>query len=287
MQDGLEKAGEITFKAQTMLQSNPELFRNRRWPQSMPETSQEIRDAVKKWSREARKIQIPGVVLLDFIGAGSYGICFSCINVDTPRKPMLCKIIPIMPNIKFKLADEINLQKQIAREKLAPPIYRVCNKSAANDAYCAKITQDVRDDVNINTVVIIMEKCKESLITTIKAGRYVPGSISDLLHASRKLFVHGDLKSNNICTDSSGKLVYIDFGRSYLCKGLPPKITEEGHLLDAAALLNSIKRHSNGGALEELTRYISTLDCKGILTDDTIKKRRKLNLAFVTSAMDS
>jgi hypothetical protein len=299
MTAGWDKIAEICFKAESMLASDAKLYRGRGWPEDMPETSPEVRSAVKNWKtkyagKDVRQIMrrvellVPQFRMTSFIGSGSYGIVFECFDISSPSKVHVCKVVPIMPNIKFPLLDEIDMQKRVAKLGMAPRIIHVGNMSASSDAYTARILTHIKGDVELNTVCIVMEKCAKSLSQVISDKSYKMGSLSDLLARAKGVFVHGDLKCNNVCEAENGLLVFIDFGRGFMCEGLPADLISEGHLLDAVSLFHSIQRHARSvseGALEDILMYLQTLMCQPDLPDqNALRHRRKSLFRAVTES---
>jgi hypothetical protein len=97
MTAGWDKIAEICFKAESMLASDAKLYRGRGWPEDMPETSPEVRSAVKNWKtkyagKDVRQIMrrvellVPQFRMTSFIGSGSYGIVFECFDISARRK---------------------------------------------------------------------------------------------------------------------------------------------------------------------------------------------------------
>jgi hypothetical protein len=293
MQSGFDKLAEISFKASTMLTSDPNLYRFRRWPCDMPETSNDVKEKVTAWKKNEQNIDVanisemkkrlkfamPNFKVTKYINSGSYGVVFECFEIADPKKSLVCKIIPIMPNIKFPLIDEINLQRKVSDLGLAPRIIDVSNISAASDAHSCRILMDPMDDVKMNTCIVVMQKCKCSLGDVIRNGRYKSGTIQRLLHKSKNLLVHGDLKCNNTCVTEDDNLVFIDFGRGFLCEGLPEKLSKDGHFLDAMSLLLSVRRHCTRpegcSALMDIEQYVEKLDMDSNINQKDVNRMRK------------
>jgi tRNA A-37 threonylcarbamoyl transferase component Bud32 len=144
---------------------------------------------------------------------------------------------------------------------------------------------DHADNVDLNTVCIVMERCAMSLARVISEQSYVRGSLPELLRQSRGRFVHGDLKCNNVCVNEKGLLVFIDFGRGFMCDGLEDDLKVEGHLLDAVGLLQSIERHTktvSDIALSDIKMYIKTIGCENIPNPNDMRSRRRALFRAVT-----
>jgi hypothetical protein len=298
MVDGWGKVAEICFKAEAMLGSNTSLYRRRSWPEDMPETSPDVKTAVSNWKKKyagddvvvrqiMRRVEllVPQFRMSRFVGAGSYGIVFECFDISSPSRIHVCKVVPIMPNIKFPLYDEIAMQKRVAELGMAPQVIDVGNVSASNDAYTARILTDIKSDVILNTVCIVMEKCVKNLSQVISEKMYKTGAIPDLLGRAKGRFVHGDLKCNNVCEAENGLLVFIDFGRGFMCDGLPEDLISEGHLLDVVGLLHSVQRHArsvSGGALNDIQTYLETLLCDCVPDANSLRARRRSLFGAVT-----
>jgi hypothetical protein len=203
---------------------------------------------------ERRGIKIGPYRLLERIGQGASGTVYRCVNWDSP--PGATRVLKVLPG---KNLEEVMQEARCLTSFHHPNIVKVLDWGEdLGRPYLVTEWFDGQDLRHVISAGQLPERQARQILEQILLA---------LAHAHERGHLHGDLKPENVCVDSQGKVNLIDFGLSLGTPGYQSPEQLQGRLCAASDL------YSVGKLAQEISDAPALLKWAQWLTQEDLALR--------------